>query len=75
MVFSISAQLRGKVVTITALVISSEMKRTWPSASNSPVPVPPGGGGGVVGGGVGGRPGVEGAAPPGPPPDAPSRAP
>src|SRR5881628_854189 len=75
MVFSISVQLRGKVVTITALVISSEMKSTWPSASNSPVPVPPSGGGGVVGGGAGGRPGVEGAAPPGPPPDDPSRAP
>jgi hypothetical protein len=82
MVFSISIQLRGKVVTITALVISSAMKRTWPSAriSEAPVPMPPTGGG-AGGGCVGVRPDVVGDGPPGPPvalvppPDEVSRAP
>src|SRR2546427_3619961 len=84
-VFSISVQLRGKVVTITALVTSSAIKRTWPSARTSDAPWAaavglPGGGGGVYGGGGGaggaGRRGV-GAAPgvPGPAPAPRARAP
>src|SRR5207245_7594127 len=66
-VFSISVQLRGKVVTITALVTSSAMKRTWPSARTSDAPWavgagPPGGGGGGGGGtGTPGRAGGGGA--------------
>src|SRR2546428_11031656 len=77
-VFSISVQLRGKVVTITALVTSSAMKRTWPSARTSDAPWAaavglPGGGGGVYGGGGGARGagrGGGGAAPRGPGPGA-----
>src|SRR5437660_3789694 len=65
-VFSISVQLLGKVVTITALVTSSAMKRTWPSARTSGAFGPsgaaaPGGaksGGGAGGGGAPVRPGV-----------------
>src|SRR5881409_1151408 len=79
-VFSISVQLRGKVVTITALVTSSAMKRTCPSDRTSGAPgmaAAPGGtnaGGGAGGGAAPGRPGTgdpvdEGAA------AAPSRAP
>ena len=63
-VVSISAQLRGKVVTMIALVVSSAMKRTCPSTSPSlpTKPTPPiGPPGPVVGGGVGGM----GGCPPG----------
>src|SRR6266545_2492473 len=71
----ISVQLFGKVVTITALVTSSAMKRTWPSARTSDAPwvaaagLPGGNGGGGGGTGAPGRAGV-GAAPgvPGPGP-------
>src|SRR5215510_1379638 len=62
-VFSISVQLRGKVVTITALVTSSAMNRTCPSARTSGAPAPSGAapaGGTYTGGGGGApvRPGV-----------------
>src|SRR5215831_17232312 len=63
-VFSISVQLRGKVVTITAFVTSSAMKRTCPSARTSgeitPGGAEPGGAktGGAGGGGAPVRPGV-----------------
>src|SRR4030095_11013560 len=62
-------------VTMTALVISSAMKRTWPSARSSaePVPMPPTGGGAGGAGGGGGGAGGGGGGPPRP--AAPARAP
>ena len=56
MVTSMSAHCRGVVVTMMAFVVSSAMKRIWPSTSGaSAVPVSDGpgateGGGGVAGG-------------------------
>src|SRR2546425_5818570 len=67
MVASISGQFRGKVVTMTELVVSSGMKRIWPSMSpSSPMGAtgPPGGAPGAADGGGGGG-GVYGAASPG----------
>ena len=62
---STSAHRRGVVVTITAFVVSSAMKRNWPSTNPTSVTpgVPSGAPGAAVGGGGGGWYGEPGGRP------------